>query len=419
MRFRYLFCPWPTRGDLHPLLAVASELRQRGHDVRFFSSPTIRSEVTRNGFAWLPAPREPRPLDPRPGRTSGARHHLLTPLRGQLDALAAAVDSFAPDVLVDGILPLAPRLLAEARGLLHASICTVACPLPSEELFPYGLGLPPPRDALEAALARSARARQRSALAAETAEWNGVRRELGLPGDGEHPWLSLPSRHLIILPTTPELEYPRGDLPGHAHFVGPLSWRGGAQREVPREVGRLCRERPLLYVSQGTFFTMDYPLIRLAFEALGDQPVALAVSTGRRVRAGELGDVPANAVVRRSFCLWKLFRRAKAAVVHGGLGSVNEALAAGIPLVILPLAADQPEVAQRCVRAGAAISLELSGCAPARLREAVREVLGNPVYGERAREAAAAGDAHGGAAAAAALLERLARHRRPVERPTR
>jgi UDP:flavonoid glycosyltransferase YjiC (YdhE family) len=80
---------------------------------------------------------------------------------------------------------------------------------------------------------------------------------------------------------------------------------------------------------------------------------------------------------------------AAAAVVHGGSGSTLGAIAAGVPLVVVPLFADQPQNARRVAEVGAGIAVE-----PQRddleanirpLRDAIRSVLEEPSYRERVR----------------------------------
>src|SRR6185312_17370469 len=85
--------------------------------------------------------------------------------------------------------------------------------------------------------------------------------------------------------------------------------------------------------------------------------------------------------------------RASAAVTHGGSGSVVGALAHGVPLVVLPLGADQPDNAERVRALGAGVVLDAATASPARIAEAVRAVLEEPAYraaAERLRDEAAA-----------------------------
>jgi MGT family glycosyltransferase len=409
----FLFCPWPALGDCYPLMAIAAPLRARGHDVHVFCEERLAGVVDRLGMPRVPAP----PLEPAAlaARGSGCARYLLDPLPAQLEALDRAVTALRPDVLIDGVLPFGPRLIGERRGIPHASVTVCACPLPSRDLFPFGLGMAPPHDAMTRLLAKAASERQAAELADEAAHWDRICGSIGLPATGVHPWLDLPSRELILIPTTASFEYPRSDLPAHAHFVGPLPWRGGDSPALPEALGpAIAAGRPIIFVCQGTFMTMDYPIVRLALAALGSEPVTVVVSTGRELDAGELGELPPNAIVRPSLDLARLFPHCALAIVHGGFGTVSEALSAAVPLIVMPLFADQPEVAQRCEVAGVGVRLDPRTCDAASLRDAVRELLTEPRYRLAAQRIADSYATHDGPREAADLLERLARERTPI-----
>ena len=91
---------------------------------------------------------------------------------------------------------------------------------------------------------------------------------------------------------------------------------------------------------------------------------------------------------------------AAAMVGHGGSGSTLAAMAAGIPLAVLPLFADQPENADRVAALGAGLRLDGTGA----LAEAVSELLEDPYYRDSARSVAAEIEALAPVDAAVALI---------------
>ena len=139
-----------------------------------------------------------------------------------------------------------------------------------------------------------------------------------------------------------------------------------------------------------------------------DLPVHVVATVGRDIDPAELGPQPVHVRVERYIPQAELLPRASLVVSHGGSGSVLGALAHGVPLVLLPIGADQPYNAARCEALGVARSLDVIDATPGDVRDAAAAVLGEPSYraaADRMRDefAALPGPEH-----AIALIERLA-----------
>ena len=100
--------------------------------------------------------------------------------------------------------------------------------------------------------------------------------------------------------------------------------------------------------------------------------------------------------------------RAALVICHGGHGTTVRALGAGVPVLCSPVAGDMAENAVRVAWAGAGLSLPWRLCRPAPLRWAVRRILGDPRFGDRAGELAAWRRRNDGAKRGAELVERFA-----------
>jgi UDP:flavonoid glycosyltransferase YjiC (YdhE family) len=103
----------------------------------------------------------------------------------------------------------------------------------------------------------------------------------------------------------------------------------------------------------------------------------------------------------------ELMAHLDAVVCHAGMGTVGEALAHGVPLVVAPIRHDQPVVARQVVAAGAGIRVPFAQVSPRRLRAALTNVLDEPRYRDGARRVRDSFVAAGGAAAAATHLAAL------------
>jgi MGT family glycosyltransferase len=131
-------------------------------------------------------------------------------------------------------------------------------------------------------------------------------------------------------------------------------------------------------------------LYRAAIDALAPLPLRLLVTVGRDRDPADLGPLPANVRVERWVPQADLMPHAAAMVCHGGSGTVTMGLAAGVPMAVVPLFADQPWNAERVEALGAGIALDGGPDeAIGRLRDAVVRITGDPGYRSTAQRVAA------------------------------
>lgn len=144
---------------------------------------------------------------------------------------------------------------------------------------------------------------------------------------------------------------------------------------------------PLVYLTFGTVAPQRefFPeLYRAAIDALAPLPIQLLVTIGRDRAPAQLGAVPANVHVERWVDQAVVLRHASAVVCHGGSGTVRGALAHGVPLVILPMFADQPHNAARVHELGAGVAVEPGHAGIEALAGAVEQLLTDDRYAARA-----------------------------------
>lgn len=151
-------------------------------------------------------------------------------------------------------------------------------------------------------------------------------------------------------------------------------------------------------------------LLEAAARGLGGLPMSVVMTTGghRRTEGLGLGPLAPNVRVEPWVAHADLMPRTDVLVSTGGAGTVMTALAAGVPMVVVPTEWDKPENAQRVVEAGAGIRLSPGRLTPRRLRLAVETILGEPRFRESARRMARSFASRDGLAEAAQLLEELA-----------
>ena len=193
-------------------------------------------------------------------------------------------------------------------------------------------------------------------------------------------------------------------LPPHFHHTGP--WTDAAGRApVDFPWSRLDPGRPLVYASMGTLQNGVLRTFRMIAEACAGLDLQLVISLGGGQDPALLGDLPGDPVVVGYAPQLELIRRSALTISHGGLNTALESLARGVPMVVLPVAYDQPGVGARVEWSGVGRSIPVGRLTVDRLRDAVRTVLGDPAYRERAGRLRSSIEAADGLNRAADLIE--------------
>jgi MGT family glycosyltransferase len=140
-------------------------------------------------------------------------------------------------------------------------------------------------------------------------------------------------------------------------------------------------------------------------EACAGLDLQLVISLGGGQDPTLLGDLPGDPVVVGYAPQLELIQRSALTISHGGLNTVLESLTWGVPMVVLPVAYDQPGVGARVEWSGVGRSIPVGRLTVDRLRDAVRSVLGDPTHRERAGRLQASMKAADGLNRAADLIE--------------
>jgi MGT family glycosyltransferase len=201
--------------------------------------------------------------------------------------------------------------------------------------------------------------------------------------------------------------------PTHHSFRAPVFDRSVADAAPAWAVGPLAP--PVVYATLGTVFNrMMFALFAPIVEGARDAAGTLIVTVGDTVDPADLGPQPAHVRVERYIPQSLLFPRCDLVVTHGGSGTLLAALAHGLPLVVIPIGADQPANAARVAELGLGRVVGPDERTPEAIRAAVRTVLADPAYRTNAQRMRDAMAALPGVAYAVALLERLAAEKQPM-----
>ncbi|MEU4537327.1 macrolide family glycosyltransferase [Streptosporangium sp. NPDC023825] len=349
-------------GHVNPTLPVVAELVRRGHSVTYHTSPAFSKEIGATGATVCRYPGGDQPL-PDPPMPLTMLDGLARTAVALLPAVLSDLRSVRPDLVVHGAICPWGAVAARELGVPAAATFTT---------FAFNRHVPSLTHVSWELLAAAAR-RPRSAQGYLRSRWALHRRY----DTRELPLIDLANiRQPLNLVFTSRVFQPGAeDFDQSYRFVGPSL---GARPPDPSFPADRLRD-PVLYASLGTVFDAGPRLLRDFATALAPLGGTVIVSTGRTDPAA-LDPLPGNVLARRSVPQPEVLARAALFVTHGGMNSVNEAMYAGVPMLVVPQGADQPLVARRVVELGAGLSIRPRDAAVESVNALARRLLDEPGF---------------------------------------
>jgi zeaxanthin glucosyltransferase len=401
------------------LQPLAAALVARGHRVTFIHRPDAAPFIgdARIGFHAVGAATHP------PGSLDAAMRRAADPggplrlrrvihdLAGNTDMLCRelpdAIRTLGVDAIIADQMEAAGGLVAEGLGLPFVS---VACALPVNR--EPGIPLP----VMPFAWEDSERARRIVEGSTRVYDWmmtphrrvieaHAQRFGLGYRG-ALHDCLSPLAQ---ISQTVEEFDFPRRALPAHFHHVGPLRPVAGVSGPDPyaHAMPDPAPGRPFIFASLGTMQGGRFGLFRRIAKACRRLDAQLLVA-----HCGGL-DASQEDALRRAGATWvcafapqqAVLERADAVVSHAGLNTVLDAIAAGTPMLGLPIAFDHPGGAARMVHIGAGLRASYRFATVGTIEKLLRRLLADRELPQRLKALSGAVARAGGTARAADIVE--------------
>ncbi len=353
---RILFTTTRGAGHFNPLVSFAQACLRAGHEVLVAGASQVEGQAQRAGLRFSPFPEPPEdeleaawspvaslPRDKQDEhvvREVFASCHARAALPGTLEL----IERWGAELVVRESAEFSGAIAAERLDVPYATV---------------GVSLAASTDRLY--------------IGAAAPVVDELRTGLGLDPDPE-------AARLLAAPL---LTRAPGSLDETASPATTLRFRDEREAEAPLPDWWNGSDAPLVYVSFGTEVpTMSfYPgLYRAALAALAKQPLRVLATISDKADPAELGELPPNAHVERWVPQAAVMPHAAAMVGHGGSGSTLTALAWGVPMVLLPLFADQPANARLVDETGAGVLLDGGPPALTGLGSALHDLLDDPRY---------------------------------------
>lgn len=399
---RIVFVTWGSLGDLHPYLALAVELKRRGHETVVATLPAHREHVQRAGPEFRPirpdvSPEDPnarelvrRVLDARGGPEYLFRHIFEPTTRDTYeDTLNAVCGSRPADLIVSHQVPLTTPIVAQQKRIPWIS----GVLLPMAFLSVYDPPTPPQAPALRKltalhpTIARSLYWVARHVTRSWVRPIDRLREELGLPRGGHPVFEGQHSPALVLALFSRVLARLQPDYPPQTLLTG-FPFYDGANGQVPdRELLQFLDdgEPPVVFTlgSSAVWVAGEFYRTSIAAaRALGRRALLLAGDNAAALREGLPSGIGVFDYAPHSLVM----PRASVVVHQGGVGTTGQALRSGRPMLVMPFGQDQPDNARRVVELGVARTISRRGYTPHRAARELSILLSDAQYARKAAE---------------------------------
>ena len=402
-RKHFLFVMWEGGGTVPPTLGLARRAIARGHRVSVLGDPTIEQAAVAVGCDFTSWRTAPHKTTLRPEEDLVKDWETSNPL----DMLARARDRFIagpaaryaadtldaiaehrPDAVISDYMLFGAHIAAEKAKLPAGALVPNIWPIPAPGVPPFGPGFAPAKTFLgrlrDAAVTRVVTRLFDRGLPA----LNGAREDLGLAPLRSSFDQVLRCDRIFVLASA-EFDFSSRFVPSHVRYLGPIlddpQW--ARPWSIPWPAGN---QDPIVLAAFSSTFQDQGPVLRRIVDALAGLPVRAVVTLGEALDQDEVSSKGA-AVVVRSAPHRVILEKASLMITHCGHGSTMKALAAGVPLLGMPMGRDQNDTAARVVHAEAGLRLSPGASVPA-IRRAVRRLIDDDQYRQNAQRLAQALD---------------------------
>jgi zeaxanthin glucosyltransferase len=412
-------CP-QVPGHLNPITTLARHLQMRNHDVVFLYSSGAA------GLPFIPGEEEDVISERRAELSKKQGDEALKFSMGLLMSQAESIWKSLPSIVqsnqIDALIIDCVNLYAELGAIqlgipyIHVSAALHFDYSGHTPLLFYGW----PHETTAAALARNQDGVAKFLQMVHEAN-GGIRahaESAGLKIDWDNPCSTL-SPWASISQVPKAFDFESSHWPSQFHHTGPF--HDGQGRESTDFPWEQITGEPLIYASMGTILNGRADVFRTIIAALDkNKDLQLVLSIGDQIDPHQLGPAPKNAIIVKRAPQLELLKRAAVCITHGGLNTVLESLAQGVPQVAIPVSYDQPGVAARIAHHRTGVVTSLDKLTADHLSTLLNGVLDIPLYRHNAhRLQRAIAEANGLPAAVDIIEQSLGISRNSLPSPAR
>jgi rhamnosyltransferase subunit B len=383
-------------GDLHPQIAIALELQQRGHNIVFAAMREYGAIIESLGFEFHPMRPDGTPIntpeqialmtDLKTGSEYTVRKWLLPNLHNTYtDLLGSAKDA---DLIIAGDIVYAAPLVAEKMGIRLVSLALAPVAFFSAydpsviPLFPFlvklrGFGTP-----LNQAIIQL--------LKIVTKSWakpiHQMRQELGLPQRSQNPIVDKSTACIVLAMFSTVFAKPQPDWGKNTVLTGFAFYDGTPDYvKLPPALQQFldAGKAPIVFTLGSAAVMVPGNFYQESIEATKQLKCRAVLLIGKNTPPANL---PPDIIAIDYVPYSQIFPHACVIVHQGGIGTTAQALKAGRPTLIMPYTYDQPDNAARVERLGTSRTISRQQYTGSRVAQELQILLENPKYATKALE---------------------------------
>jgi len=366
----------PARGHLYPMMDVAIELRKKGFNVLVQTLSSEKEHVEKEGITHLSISSEIESLELQDYNESNPISQFKSAFRSwlsraphEIEDLKESCNKFNPDLLIVDVNTWGAGAYAESENDPWVMFTPYCLPISSSDTPAFGPGFSPPTNVIHRIRDRIVEMLVQKAVKPVISELNQIRSSLQVSALGKYEDI-FTKPDLVLYRTAVPFDYPRKNWPKNILAIGPGLWAPSGSK--PGWIEKL--PTPKILVSISTEMQNDGAIIKTALRALGDQEGSVIVTTAA-LNPDRFEAPHKNVHITKFLSHAQVIPDMDLVVTHGGMGTTQRALAAGVPVCVIPWGRDQSETARRVEVSGSGTMLPKNKLNEKRLRAAIAQAL--------------------------------------------
>jgi len=395
---KVLFATVPADGHFNPLTGLAKHLQQAGCDVRWYTSDIFEQKLKNMGIPHYTfekalnltalnldehIPERKYITDPLKNANSLSIHIFAKRSSEYYEDILTIQQSFPFEIMIsDAMFPAIP-LVKQKMNIPVMAIGVIPLAERSADLAPYAMGLPPAqndKDRIRYAALHdqfiNIYLKESIDYFYETLKQHGIDVQ-----KSSVPDMLIKQSSLYLQIGTPGFEYRRRDLGSNIRFIGELLPYSSAKQEKQWSDPRLKAYQKIVFVTQGTVERDTKKIIEPTLQAFQDTDVLVIATTGgfgtaelKKKYASE------NFIISDYIPYTDVMPHAHAFITNGGYGGTLLGLHHKLPIVAGGIHEGKSEICARIGYFKLGINLKTETPAAEDIKQAVEEVISNPVY---------------------------------------